>query len=470
VPLSFFLEPGASAGTKPPRPGTDDYRLPAAPQEATGSSSSRAAGRSKGHHRPSTISKGTPLSPPCTSRSSTSALHLDLPRAFKDTQKPVAYAFPTEKEYLAFSPHSKGTQGRFMVRLESGALKKDLAWFSTPPGEKDFYKTDYGVVQHEATHQLLDAYTNNQSIPVWFHEGCATFFESWNLDESNSKNILSGASEHLRPRRLPHSPGEARTSACRVLDRSPEAPLPRAPGAPRPGDKQAPGAAGRDLRFKAGSVIPAAYNEAWCAMTFFIDHDVGREVFALSSTHSAMAEAPLGHPVEVLHGRIPLLVPAEWYKFIEKKVTQEVGAVDGGERSFASGTGASPPAKTVGFALTDDRRGDLFEVRRKRGCPKAFSGEKWWMLKAWGRVPVRFYQEAWKEAPGLGVTNSQIPIIASAYRPRRVRRAAGVRTRFFFLLPAWAPISPSDESLAKRMEQAAAGLIEEVVAPPSSQP
>jgi len=84
---------------------------------------------------------------------------------YKDLRKPVAYAFATEDEYLKFSPSSNGTQGRFLRKPEGKNVLKDLAWFCTPPGEKDFYKTDLKVVQHEATHQLLDAYTDNPGIP-----------------------------------------------------------------------------------------------------------------------------------------------------------------------------------------------------------------------------------------------------------------------------------------------------------------
>jgi hypothetical protein len=65
---------------------------------------------------------------------------------FKDSRKPVAYGFATEKEYLEFSPGSKGTQGRFLVMHDNKGIKKDLAWFALPPGETDFYQTDYGVV------------------------------------------------------------------------------------------------------------------------------------------------------------------------------------------------------------------------------------------------------------------------------------------------------------------------------------
>jgi len=73
-------------------------------------------------------------------------------------------------------------------------------------------------------------------------------------------------------------------------------------------------------------------------------------------------------------------------------------------------------------------------------------------------VPVKFYKEAWKEAPGL-VTKSQVPIIASSYALVALDGPPGSRTRFFVLLPAWAPIS-WDEKFAARLEQAAAGLIE----------
>ena len=454
----LLLAPRADAETRPPRQGTDDYRLlQRLLKEATPSSVLEGGWTVEGptHVVHSTISK---------EYAAFAAVHLSkfhkrfvsiFRETFKDTKKPIAYAFPTEKEYLAFSPESKGTQGRFMVRGGKDGLKKDLAWFSTPPGEKDFYKTDYGVVQHEATHQLLDAYTDNQSIPVWFHEGCATFFESWNLDESNAKNILSGASERYAlgvcltyPRQKPAPPlaeywiGPRKLLLLERLER------------PGPGGK----AGDKDREFKAQMVIQQQYNEAWCAMTFFIDHDVGREVFGLFV--GAFRDGKHLSDIQSTYYKEEFLssFEREWYKFIEKKVIGKWEMPTVGGKKLRVGDGASPPAKTVGFPLTDDRRGDLFLVKADAGVvPRTFAGEKWWMLKAWG-VPVKFYQEAWLEAPRL-VARGQVPIIASAYGLVAFDGPPGSRTRFFLLIPAWAPVS-WDEKFAGRLQQAAAGLVE----------
>ncbi len=55
------------------------------------------------------------------------------------------------------------------------------------------YKMDdrrlQNVLFHEGTHQLLHAYTGRSDIPVWFNEGVATNFETWDLSLSAPENV-----------------------------------------------------------------------------------------------------------------------------------------------------------------------------------------------------------------------------------------------------------------------------------------
>ena len=49
-------------------------------------------------------------------------------------------------------------------------------------GEPDFDKHfNRGVLQHEGTHAMLSALAGRRNIPVFFNEGCATYFEVWDL-------------------------------------------------------------------------------------------------------------------------------------------------------------------------------------------------------------------------------------------------------------------------------------------------
>jgi hypothetical protein len=242
---------------------------------------------------------------------------------YKDQRKPVAYGFATEAEYLKFSPMSKGTQGRFLGKPQGNTRLKDLAWFSTPPGETDFYKTDITIVQHEATHQLLDAYTDNPKIPKWFHEGCATFFETWDADRKNQENILSGLNSNYA------------LGICLTYPDQEPAPLLRSYWiSPRrllnldieyrpeftPIQVQPPGAKKDLFDFKAQMTQQQEYNESWCALTFFVDHKKGQEIFKLLVKRfhegASLADIRKQYYDETFLGSFE----KEWCKFIETKV------------------------------------------------------------------------------------------------------------------------------------------------------
>ncbi len=53
---------------------------------------------------------------------------------------------------------------------------------------KNDHSTLTNILFHEGTHQLLHAYIGN-NIPVWFNEGMATNFETWNVYKSEMRNV-----------------------------------------------------------------------------------------------------------------------------------------------------------------------------------------------------------------------------------------------------------------------------------------
>ncbi len=55
-------------------------------------------------------------------------------------------------------------------------------WREPKDREIDFCKDfNRGVLQHEGAHAMFRKYSGRNRIPVFFNEGCATYFEAWNL-------------------------------------------------------------------------------------------------------------------------------------------------------------------------------------------------------------------------------------------------------------------------------------------------
>lgn len=380
---------------------------------------------------------------------------------FKDRRKPVAYAFATEEEYLRFSPDSAGTQGRFRWEQSGKEIVKDLAWFSTPHGEADFYKTEFEVVQHEATHQLLDAYTGNPRVPKWFHEGCATFFESWDLDRKNEDNFLSGLKSHYSlgisltfPNQKPAPPLGSYWISPRDLlnlDHEPAGPIRRPPPKKR---KDQP------LDFQEQMQKQQEYNQSWCAITFFINHRKGQEVFKLFIEAFREPSTDLAAIRKKYYTEeFVTSFQKEWYKFIEAKVLGSWNVATVGGTTQRIGFTGPPPAETKGYPLTEDRRGDMFLVQaERRQFQVDGNARNVWMLKAWS-VPVSLYEEAWSLGAEL-LAERPSRLVGGIYGLGQFLDPMNPEFAAFFLVPAWSSLSEKDsEELGLKLTQAVSGLI-----------
>lgn len=380
---------------------------------------------------------------------------------YKDVKKPTAYAFATETEYLRFSPEAKGTQGRFLRREEGRTVVKNLAWFSMPAGEEEFYETDIGVVQHEATHQLLDAYTGNRRIPKWFDEGCATFFESWDLDKPNEDNFLSGlAGDYARgisftypmsDRPPPLASFWIPAEKLLLLDNVPE---------PTGPFLRVPDTGKKDIakEFSSQMLRLQEYNQVWCAMTFLIQHPIGQQFF--KKLVSAFREGDDLEKVRKRYYTEEFLTSfrTEWYKFIESKVLPRWELPTVGGVTFPRGLTAAPPEGTSGFGLTKDLRSDMFLVEAEERTI-AIDGreQRLWMLKA-RSVPLRFYNEAWELAPSV-LKQESVAFVGGLYMPI-LFLDSGSDFRAIFLQPAFSSLSKDDKkSLPSRLTDAAIGLV-----------
>jgi hypothetical protein len=223
--------------------------------------------------------------------------------------------------------------------------------------------------------------------------------------------------------------------------------MPEAPGDASPDP-------GSDL--KASLLIQQQYNESWCAMTFLVDNEVGKKVFGLFIEAFRNGRNLSSIKSEYYNEQFLRSFETAWYQFIEKKVLNKWRLPTVGGKTLLVGDGSSPPAATEGYPLTDDKRGDLFLVRAEAGkVPKTAAGQEWWMLKAWG-MPVRFYQEAWKEAPAVLKSGHPI-VVGGGYALVAIPHPAAPAMRLFLLFPVWVQIR--DEALSLRIIDAAGNLI-----------
>lgn len=103
--------------------------------------------------------------------------------AFKKNQIPRVYVMANKKSYeKAIYDFSKLTAPEWsaglFVSYKTGGLFCNM----------DHGEESLGIMKHEGTHQLLDAYIDGP-IPVWFNEGTATVFETFQMDQSMLTNV-----------------------------------------------------------------------------------------------------------------------------------------------------------------------------------------------------------------------------------------------------------------------------------------
>lgn len=359
-----------------------------------------------------------------------------------------AFAFSTEEAYLKFAPGSAGTWGRY-----SGA-EKNVAWYSIPPGETEFYATDFEVVQHEATHQLLHAYTGNAKIPSLFHEMVATFFEQWDLRKgkkaaNRSAGVFGPRGTGVRlsfPHQTPTPPLKAYWINSRrllLLD---------------------------DDAFKARGdemVLRQHYDEAWCLMTYLVNGRGAPRQFLTPVLLALRDGADYDRLKKDVYSRVDFnSLEREWYNFIKTHVLKTDKAepeLTVGGRMLAPGKSIQVPEGVRGFPLGDDRSGELFIVEARsrlegnvRTVPAGKTDDALIMLRAWS-VPERLYREAWRRAPEWIAKNSKRRRIGGYYDLGILEHPGG--DRVLFLIPARlsAELFLPDEKKYRKQDQDGGG-------------
>jgi hypothetical protein len=296
----------------------------------------------------------------------------------------------------------------------------------------------------------------NPRVPKWFDEGCATFFESWDLDRKNEENILSGLDgDYARGISLtyPAMDGPPPLAAYWI---PPEKLLLL--------DHVSPPIltlwVGNDAESQFASRMPRLqeYNEAWCAMTFLIHNKKGQEVF--KKLVNAFREGDdLGKVRKKYYSETFLAsFQDEWFKFIESEILPRWKLPTVGGGTFPRGLKAAPPEGTSGFGLTKDNRSDMFLVKAEERRVRLQAGEqRVWMLEAWS-VPRRFYEEAWELVPSV-VKAEPVPFVGGLYLPV-LFSDPGSDFKAVFLQPVFSSLSKKDKDrLSSRLTEAAIGLI-----------
>ncbi len=101
---------------------------------------------------------------------------------FARKHRPKLYVLPDIDSYRAFI-RGRGADPVFSVGMYMSRGTVLVARYS-----KDDRRLQ-NILFHEGTHQLLHAYTGRGGLPVWFNEGCATNFETWDLTYTVAENV-----------------------------------------------------------------------------------------------------------------------------------------------------------------------------------------------------------------------------------------------------------------------------------------
>lgn len=107
-------------------------------------------------------------------------------KKFKITKRPKLFVMKDQKSYSASI--YQFTNGRINAGWSAGMYvyfgNKRALFGNMRFGEKQLISTLF----HEGTHQLLHSYIGH-NIPIWFNEGIATNFQTWQIERSVKQNV-----------------------------------------------------------------------------------------------------------------------------------------------------------------------------------------------------------------------------------------------------------------------------------------
>jgi len=118
--------------------------------------------------------------------------------------KPKLKAVPTVyffKDRASYQAHVRTLGKETLLKaggFYSGSSRKSelFSWHNRPGAGFSAYPKY--VVRHEGAHQLLSHILGTHSIPIWYNEGVATFFESWYVEKPREWNLKNLERTHTR--------------------------------------------------------------------------------------------------------------------------------------------------------------------------------------------------------------------------------------------------------------------------------
>ncbi len=146
--------------------------------------------------------------------------------------KPILTVYPNESAYQRVV-ELRGSAGVFYVPPYKISPSKQLidfklmlaTYYVSVEKEPSFdKKAPLGIIQHEATHCLLQKVFGPKKIPDWLTEGAATYYESWDIRKKVSDDDAATSNVKIRNDRRTHS---WRPQAMQYLTKKKNGELPR---------------------------------------------------------------------------------------------------------------------------------------------------------------------------------------------------------------------------------------------------
>ncbi len=104
--------------------------------------------------------------------------------------KPTIEVLSDEETYRErFNKHGRGHY-RYNKNQQGRWSKFHVyTYIDGPKARTDFSSFYHPILQHEATHILLQKIFGNMSLPIWFDEGFANLFQFWDIKQSVQTNL-----------------------------------------------------------------------------------------------------------------------------------------------------------------------------------------------------------------------------------------------------------------------------------------
>jgi len=190
-----------------------------------------------------------------------------------------------------------------------GDKTSKLLVYQVRPGS-GFAGFETSVIRHEGAHQLLAYILGTHAIPIWYTEGVATFFESWDIAKPIQANLEDLKTTHTRFESIARTYGTKDFLSLHKLT---------------------------DLSYETWTKddVLLHYAEVQSFMTFLITTEKGRQFFAaIFRLIAAKKDVDAALPWDVVEN-----AQKAWYKDIEARIEKAKEPPEPAEKKPAKKTG-----------------------------------------------------------------------------------------------------------------------------------